>query len=38
MSRQIVNRGIDSSIFRYTAERTRNINVSPVVMRGGIRL
>lgn len=38
MSRQMVNRGKDKRIFRYTADRTRSVNVAPVVMRGGIRL
>lgn len=29
---------IDAKIFRHTAERTRKINLSPRVSRGGIRL
>lgn len=30
--------GLDRSIFRRTAVRTKKINVDPVVYRGGIRL
>lgn len=29
---------LDAKIFRHTAERTRSINLSPRVSRGGIRL
>lgn len=29
---------VDKKIFRHTAERTKAINLSPVVSRGGIRL
>lgn len=29
---------LDQKIFRHTAERTRSINLSPRVSRGGIRL
>lgn len=31
-------RRTDRKIFRHTAERTRSINLSPRVSRGGIRL
>lgn len=33
-----VRKGIDRKIFRNSAERTRSINLSPRVSRGGIRL
>lgn len=36
--RETVNRSIDRRIFSNTARRTKLINVSPKVMRGGIRL
>lgn len=29
---------LDKKIFRHTAERTRSINLSPLISRGGIRL
>lgn len=32
------NAYIDEKVFRRTAVRTKKINLSPVVMRGGIRL
>lgn len=31
-------RGLDRKIFRSTASSTKRINISPVIMRGGIRL
>lgn len=33
-----MRKGLDRKIFRHTAERTRSINLSPRVSRGGIRL
>ena len=34
----ILSKGVDSKIFRNTAKRTRSINLSAKVSRGGIRL
>lgn len=34
----MLRKGRDKRIFRHTAERTRAINLSPRVSRGGIRL
>ena len=33
-----LKKGVDKKIFRHTAERTKAINVSPRIARGGIRL
>lgn len=33
-----LNKARDKAIFRHSAERTRSINLSPRVSRGGIRL
>lgn len=38
MKRKMVRRNKDRKIFRHTAEKTKKINVSPNVSRGGIRL
>lgn len=38
MRRMRVNRNRDRRYFSKTADRTKKINVKPVVMRGGIRL
>lgn len=38
MKRHRVRKNKDRKIFRHTAEKTRKINVLPVVSRGGIRL
>lgn len=36
--RRRMRRGRDRKIFRKTADKSRLINLKPVVMRGGIRL
>lgn len=36
--RRIMNRRRDRRVFRHTVDRIKKINVSPTVMRGGIRL
>lgn len=36
--RRIMNRGHDRKVFRHTAKKTKNININPTIMRGGIRL
>lgn len=36
--RSPVNPHVDAQVFRHTADRTKKINVSPTIMRGGIRL
>lgn len=36
--RSPVRASIDSAVFKNTADRTKRINVSPTIMRGGIRL
>ena len=36
--RKRMKKGKDRKIFKKTADRTRLINLKPVVMRGGIRL
>lgn len=36
--RRRMKRGRDRKIFRKTADKSRLINLKPVVMRGGIRL
>lgn len=36
--RRRMSRGKDRKIFRKTADKSRLINLKPVVMRGGIRL
>lgn len=33
-----LSKGVDRKIFRNTAKKTRSINLSPRVSRGGIRL
>lgn len=38
MRRKPTNRGKDRRVFRQTADRTKAVNVRPVVMRGGFRL
>lgn len=38
MKRKKLKKKIDKKIFRNTAERTKAINLSPSVSRGGIRL
>ena len=38
MARKRVNKRRDRRIFKQTANKTKAINVSPKVMRGGIRL
>lgn len=36
--RKRTKKKVDSRIFRETADRTKRLNINPVVMRGGIRL
>lgn len=38
MRRRTMRRGKDRAIFRKTADKKREVNIKPVVMRGGIRL
>lgn len=38
MRRDPMSRGTDNRIFRSTADRSKLINVKPIIMRGGIRL
>lgn len=38
MSNTNTNHSVDASIFKRTAASTKKINVSPKIMRGGIRL
>lgn len=38
MKRAAMRKGKDRRIFRRTAVRSREINLTPTVMRGGIRL
>lgn len=38
MARKMSNRKKDRNIFRQSADRTKKINVRPVLYRGGIRL
>ena len=38
MSRKRTSKKIDQKIFRRTARKTKKINISPKVSRGGIRL
>lgn len=38
MKREQMSRGRDQRIFRSTADRSKLINVKPIIMRGGIRL
>lgn len=38
MSITNTNHGVDAAIFKRTAVSTKKVNVSPKVMRGGIRL
>lgn len=38
MKRKLMKARKDSKIFRRTAVKTKKINISPKVMRGGIRL
>lgn len=36
--RSPVPTGLDQKIFKHTADKTKKINISPSVMRGGTRL
>lgn len=36
--RRRTNRRTDKKVFRETASKTKKINISPIIMRGGIRL
>ena len=38
MRRQVMPRGTDRRVFRNTAVKSKQVNISPRVMRGGIRL
>lgn len=38
MKRYGTDRRVDQRIFRSTADRSKLINVKPIIMRGGIRL
>lgn len=38
MRQKMSNRGLDRRVFRKTATRSKKINVSPTLYRGGIRL
>lgn len=38
MKRRTMPRRLDRRVFKKTADKTRAINLKPVVMRGGIRL
>lgn len=38
MARQRMRRGRDNKVFRRTAAKSKKINISPKVFRGGIRL
>lgn len=38
MKRKPTKRKVDKKVFRNTANRTKTINITPCVMRGGIRL
>lgn len=38
MRRQVMPRGTDQRVFRNTATKTKQVNIAPRVMRGGIRL
>lgn len=38
MNRSSVSPGTDSKVFRTTANKTKKVNVSPKIMRGGTRL
>lgn len=38
MARKKMRRNSDKRIFRATASKSKKINISPTVMRGGIRL
>lgn len=38
MKRKMMSPGSDRRYFRLTADRTRSINTSPYIARGGIRL
>lgn len=36
--RSDVNASVDKKVFKHTADKTKKINISPTVMRGGTRL
>lgn len=36
--REDVNKKLDKKIFSHTADKTKKINVKPIIMRGGTRL
>lgn len=38
MRRKVMRSGKDRKVFRRTAVKTKKVNISPKVMRGGIRL
>lgn len=38
MKRKPVNKSVDKKVFTNTADKTKAINVKPVIMRGGTRL
>lgn len=38
MKRTTVRKGKDKKIFKHAADKTKKINIRPVVSRGGIRL
>ena len=38
MSRKLMRSGKDHKIFNRTAKKTKTMNISPKMMRGGIRL
>lgn len=38
MRRRVRSPGLDSHIFRRTADRTKSINLGVITMRGGVRL
>lgn len=38
LSRRMMKRSLDARIFRNSASKTRSINISVPIMRGGIRL
>lgn len=36
--RKAMKKSVDKKVFRRTAVKSKNININPVIMRGGIRL
>ena len=36
--KKMTNKKVDKKVFRNTAIRTREVNINPNIMRGGIRL